>query len=80
VSPEGDDNQQTNHHLPQRTLDKRTSCEYGYMIGTDLTISTGFLTDHVPLTKLFGADQEFRRRIEAAQVKDFRWPDSTAGN
>jgi hypothetical protein len=60
--------------------DKHIICEYGYMIGIDLAISATFLTDNVPLTEIFGADQEIRHRIEAAQVKDFRWVDPKAGN
>jgi hypothetical protein len=56
------------------------TCEYGYMIGQDLAVATGFVTANVPLDKMIDADQELRRRIESAQVKDFRWADPKAGN
>jgi hypothetical protein len=56
------------------------TCQYGYMIGQDLAIAAGFVTANVPLDKMIEADQELRRRIESAQVKDFRWADPKGGN
>lgn len=55
-------------------------CEYGYEIGTDIAISTGFVTPNIPLIKIIDADQELRRRIEAAQVRDFKWLDTSVKN
>jgi hypothetical protein len=51
--------------------------EYGYMFAEDVAISTTFVTENVPMAELFGADQELRRRIDAAQIKDFQWSDAS---
>lgn len=50
------------------------TCNYGYMVTSDLAITVGFPTAVVPLDKIINADQELRRRIDAAQMRFFLRP------
>ena len=55
-----------------------TGCDGAYSLHRDLAVNFQFATAAVPVDKFIEADREIQRRIEAAEVKDFRWSPSLA--
>jgi hypothetical protein len=57
---------------------KPIDCNGAYSLHSDFAVNFQFATPAVPVDKFIEADREVRRRIEAAEVKDFRWSPSLA--
>jgi hypothetical protein len=59
---------------------ERGHCEGGYLLREHFTVNFEFKVSALPIERFPAADQELRRRLEAAEVRDFKWAQEPAGN
>ena len=50
-----------------------TSCDGGYLLHDHFTVNFGFEVSVLPIEHFIAADQEVRRRFDAAEISDFEW-------
>ncbi|RYF14287.1 MAG: hypothetical protein EOO77_14470 [Oxalobacteraceae bacterium] len=48
-------------------------CFGGYLLINNFVVNFSFQIDNLPIGEVPGADQELRRRLDVAEVKDFKW-------
>jgi hypothetical protein len=53
--------------------DKLAACDGGYRLHSDFTVNFRFGVASLPIAQFIEADRELRRRLGAAEVKDFEW-------
>lgn len=59
---------------------ERGWCEGGYILREHFTVNFKFGVSSLPIAHFIAADQELRRRLEAAEVRDFEWMPTTSDN
>ena len=57
-----------------------TRCEGGYLLREHFTVNFAFWPNSLPVARFIAADQELRRRLDAAEVRDFEWAQAPAGD
>lgn len=62
-----------------RCLIERGRCEGGYLLREHFTVNFKFGVGALPIARFPAADQEFRRRLDAAEVRDFEWAPEPTG-
>ena len=57
-----------------------TRCEGGYLLRERFTVNFTFSPVLLPVSRFIAADQELRRRLDAAEVRDFEWAETSAAS
>jgi len=56
------------------------TCAGGYLLREHFTVSFQFAVGALPIERFPAADQEVRRRLDAAEVRGFEWMPTTSDN
>ena len=65
---------------PACTIEQGGVCQGGYLLREHFTVNFTFGVARLPIARFPAADQEMRRRLDAAEVKDFEWAPDAGGN
>ncbi len=64
---------------PRCTIEQGGVCEGGYLLREHFTVNFIFGVARLPVARFIAADQELRRRLDTAEVKDFEWAQEPGG-